>query len=87
MWCSLDSLDPPGIAGEMEQHCGMLPELLEFVNERVLQLVERREHGIGEVLADLPEDLLSRVQFGTVGWQKERMHAPWPAYFVTAMTT
>jgi hypothetical protein len=42
----------------------MLPELLEFVDERVLQLVERRENSIGEVLAQMPEDLLggTRVQ-------------------------
>jgi len=53
----------------------MLPELLEFVNERVLQLVERREHGIGEVLAQMPEDLLSRVQFRTIRWQIERVHS------------
>ena len=67
------------IAGKLEQHRRMLPELLEFVNERVLQLVERREHGIGEVLADMPEDLLSRVQFGTIRWQIERVHSRWPA--------
>jgi hypothetical protein len=64
----------------------MLPELLEFVDERVLQLVERRENDIGEVLADMAEDLLSRVQFGTVGWQIEGMHALWPPHFTTAMT-
>jgi hypothetical protein len=64
----------------------MFPELLQFVNERVLQLVERREHGVGEVLAQMTEDRLSRVQFGTVGWQIERMHAPWPADLATAMT-
>ena len=45
----------------------MLPELLELVNERVLQLVERREHGIGELLAQMPEDLLGRIEFRTVG--------------------
>jgi len=46
----------------------MLPELLELVDESVLQLVKRRENGIREVLADMPEDLLGGVQFWTVGW-------------------
>jgi hypothetical protein len=32
-----------------------------------LQLVERREHGIGELLADMPEDLLSGIQFWPIG--------------------
>ncbi len=82
----IDGLDPPGIAGELEQHRRLLPELLEFVDERVLQLVERREHGIGEVLADVSEDLLCWVQFGTVGWQIERMHASWPSHLTTAVT-
>ena len=45
----------------------MLPGLLEVVDEHVLQLVERRENGIGEGLAQMPEDLRSLVQFGTVG--------------------
>jgi hypothetical protein len=69
MLSSFDGLDPPGIAGELEQHRWMLPELLQFINERVLQLVERREHGIGEVLTDMPEDLLGGIEFRTVGWQ------------------
>src|SRR5258708_357583 len=86
MLCSFDSLDPPGIAGELEQHRRLLPELLEFVNEHVLQLVERREHGIGKVFAQMPENLLSWVQFRTVGWQVERMHACWPLHLSTAMT-
>jgi hypothetical protein len=64
----------------------MLPELLEFVDERVLQLVERRENGIGEVLAQMPEDLLGWVQFGTVAWQIERMQILWPDDLATAMT-
>ena len=64
----MDNLDPPGIAGELEQDRGMLPELLQFVNQRVLQLIECREHRIGEVLAQMPEDLLGWVQFGTVAW-------------------
>ncbi len=85
MVCSFDSLDPPGITGELEQHRWMLPELLEFVDECVLQLVERREHGIGEVLADMPEDLLGGIEFWTVGWQIERMHALWPSHLTTAM--
>jgi hypothetical protein len=37
----------------------MFPELLEFFDERVLQLVECRENGIGEVLAHMPEDMFS----------------------------
>ena len=86
MICSFDGLDPPGIAGELKQHRWLLPELLEFVDERVLQLVERRENGIGEVLADMPEDLLSGIQFGTVGWQIEWMHARGPTHLATAMT-
>ncbi len=85
MICSFDSLDPPGIAGEGEQYRRMLPELLEFVDECVLQLVEGREHGIGEVLADMPEDLLSGIEFRTVGWQIERMHALRPSHLPTAM--
>src|SRR5260370_42642450 len=86
MLCSFDGLDPPGIAGELEQHRRLLPELLEFVNEHVLQLVERREHGIGKVFAQMPENLLSWVQFRTVGGQGERMHACWPLHLSTAMT-
>ena len=64
----------------------MLPELLEFVNESVLQLVECCENSIGEILAQMPEDLLGRVQFWTVGWQVERMHVLWPAHLAAAMT-
>src|SRR6266704_1761871 len=64
----------------------MLPELLEFVDESVLQLVERGENHIGESLAQMPEELLGGVQFGTVGWQIERMHVLWPAHLATAMT-
>src|SRR6266702_3092722 len=61
----------------------MLPELLELVDERVLQLVEGREHGIGEVLADMPEDLLGGIEFGTVGWQIKRMHVLGPNNLTT----
>ncbi len=86
MICSLDGLDPPGIAGEVQQDRRLLPELLELVDERVLQLVERRENGIGEVLADMPEDLLSGIQFGTRGWQIERLHVLWPDNLTAAMT-
>ncbi len=75
MLCSFDSLDPPGITGELEQHRWMLPELLKFVDERVLQLVKRRENDIGEMLADMAEDLLGRIELWTIGWQIERMHA------------
>ena len=64
----------------------MLPELLEFVDERVLQLVECGENNIGEILAQMPEDLLGGVQFWTVGWQIEWMHVLWPAHLATAMT-
>ena len=64
----------------------MLPELLEFVDERILQLVERRENDIGEVLAQMPEDLLGGIEFRTVGWQIERIHVLWPAHLATAMT-
>jgi hypothetical protein len=66
---------------------GCAPLLLEFVNQRVLQLIECREHGIGEVLAQMPEDLLGRVQFGTVAWQIERMHVRRPLDLSTVMTT
>jgi hypothetical protein len=64
----------------------MLPELLEFVDERVLQLVKCRENGIREMLAQMPEDLRGLVQFWTVRWQIERMHVLWPAHLATAMT-
>ena len=64
----------------------MLPELLKFVDESVLQLVEGRENDIGEVLAQMPEDLLSGVQFWTVGGQIERMHRLWPTHLATVMT-
>ncbi len=64
----------------------MLPELLEFVDERVLQLVKCRENGIRELLAQMPEDLLGGVQFWTVGWQIERMHVLWPNNLAAAMT-
>ena len=70
----------------MEQHRRILPELLELVDESVLQLVERCENDIREVLAQMPEDLLGGVQFWTVGWQIERMHVLWPAHLATAMT-
>src|SRR3989442_5112075 len=64
----------------------MLPELLEFVDERILQLVERRENDIGELLAQMPEDLLGGIEFRTVGWQIERIHVLWPAHLAAAMT-
>ena len=64
----------------------MLPELLQLVNKRVLQGIECREHRIGEVPAQMPEDLLGWVQFGTVAWEIERMHAPWPLDLSTVMT-
>src|SRR5260370_9734995 len=64
----------------------MLPELLEFADERVLQLVERGENTIGESLAQMPENLRGLVQFWNVGWQIERMHVLWPAHLAAAMT-
>ena len=64
----------------------MLPELLKLVDERVLQLVKCRENGIGEVLADMAEDLFGWIEFRTVGWQIERMHVLWPGNLDTAMT-
>ncbi len=64
----------------------MLPELLEFVDEHVLQLVKRRENDIGEVLAQMAEDLLGGIEFRTVGWQIERIHVLWPAHLTTTMT-
>jgi hypothetical protein len=54
----MDGLDPPRRAGEVEQHRRMLPELLEFIDQSILQVVKRGEHGIGELLAKMPEDLL-----------------------------
>ena len=86
MICSLDGLDPPGIAGEVQQDRRLLPELLKLVDERVLQLVERREHGSGELLADMPEELLSRIHFGTLGGQIKRLHVLWPDHLTAAMT-
>src|SRR5262250_2011194 len=70
----MDGLDPPRIASQVEQYARMLPELLEFIDESVLQVVERRENGIGEGLAQMAENLLSWVQFWTVGREIERMH-------------
>ena len=64
----------------------MLPELLEFVDDSVLQLVECGEIHIGEVLAQMAEDLLGGVQFWAVGWQIEWMHVLWPAHLAAAMT-
>jgi hypothetical protein len=64
----------------------MLPEVLEGVDQRVLQLVEGRENAIGEGLAQMAEDLLGRVELGTVTWQIEGMHASWPAHLATVMT-
>ena len=64
----------------------MLPELLELLDKSALQLVKRREHGIGELLSQMPEDLRGLVQFWTVGWQVERVHILWPAHLATAMT-
>ncbi len=64
----------------------MLPELLEFVDESVLQLVERGENHIGESLAQMAKDLRGLVQCWTVGWQIERMHVLWPAHLAAAMT-
>ncbi len=82
----MDGLDPPGIASEVEQHRRMLPELLKFVDEGVLQLVECREDDIGEVLTQVSKDLLGGIEFGTVGWQIEWMHVLWPSNLTTAMT-
>ena len=64
----------------------MLPEQLKRVDQRILQLVERRENAIGEGLAQVSEDLFGRVEFWTVAWQIERMHAPRPAHLATAVT-
>ncbi len=64
----------------------MLPEVLERVDQRVLQFVEGREHAIGQGLAQMAEDLLGRIELGTVAWQIEGMHAPWPAHLATVMT-
>src|SRR2546421_2636586 len=64
----------------------MLPELLEFVDESVLQLVECGENEMGELLAQMAEDLLGGVQCWAVGWQIEGMHVLWPAHLATAMT-
>jgi hypothetical protein len=86
MLSSRNRLEPPRIAGKLEQHRGMLPELLELFNQRVLQVVERRKYNIGEVLANMSEDLLGWVQFRTVGWQIERMHICWSIDLPTAMT-
>ncbi len=63
----------------------MLPELLQRVNQRFLQLVEGRENAIGEGLAHMPEDLLGRVELWAVAWQIERMQAPWPTHLATVM--
>jgi hypothetical protein len=70
----------------MEQHRRMLPGLLEFVNEGVLQFIERGEDDIGEVLAQVSKELLSGVQFWAIGWQIERMHILRPTHLATAMT-
>src|SRR5258708_35146622 len=64
----------------------MLPELLELVDESVLQLIECRENSIGELPAQMPEDLLGGIEFRTVGWQIEGVHVLWPAPLATAMT-
>ncbi len=48
----------------------MLPELLERVDKRVLQLVECCENAIGEGLAQMSEDLLGRIEFWAVAWKK-----------------
>ena len=64
----------------------MLPEVLERVDQRVLQFVEGRENAIGQGLAQMAEDLLGRIELGTVAWQIEGMHAPWPAHLATVMT-
>lgn len=82
----MDGLDPPRIASQVEQYARMLPELLEFIDESVLQVVERRENGIGEGLAQMAENLLSWVQFWTVGREIERMHIVWPAHLIAVMT-
>jgi hypothetical protein len=64
----------------------MFPEVLECVDQRGLQLVERRENAIGEDFAQMAEDLRSLVELWTVTWQIERMHASWPAHLATVMT-
>jgi hypothetical protein len=64
----------------------MLPELLELVDEGVLQLVERREDDIGEVLTQMAKDLLGGIKFGTVWGQIDWMHILWPSNLATAMT-
>src|SRR5712692_9920240 len=45
----------------MQQDRRMLPELLELVDESVLQIIECRENSIGELLAQMPEDLLGET--------------------------
>ena len=62
MLCLFDGLEPPGIAGELEQRLRKLPELLQFVDKHVLQLVECREHGMGKVFAHMQEDLLGETR-------------------------
>jgi hypothetical protein len=64
----------------------MLPELLKFVDEGVLQVIKRREHGIGEGFTQVSKDLLSGIEFGTVGWQIEWMHVLGPSNLPTVMT-
>lgn len=64
----------------------MLPELLQLVDKRVLQLIQGREHSIGEALTHMPENLFGWIEFGTVAWQIERMYAHWPVDLGTVMT-
>jgi len=64
----------------------MLPELLKFVDESILQLIEGREDDIGEVLTQVSKDLLGRIKFGTVGGQIDWMHILWPAHLTATMT-
>jgi len=51
----------------MEQDRRVLPELLKLVDQGDLQLVECREDGIREFLAEVPKDLLSGIELWTVG--------------------
>ena len=63
----------------MKQNRWMRPELLKLMDQRLLQLIHRRENHVGEALAEMPEDLLSRIQLRTLRRKIERVHLIGPA--------
>jgi len=70
----------------MKQNRWMFPKQFKLRDQRLLQLIHCCENHVGEALAQMPEDLLSRIQLRTVRWQIERVHLLRPAHLSATMT-